>query len=150
MGVTAGLWVVPADEFVPRDGGSVTPRLTKDGAWFDLDKAWAEFDDLLREMPAPLDRAIRGDLWPEGSLYEDNGREDATWLGFVTPKTVAEIAQALDHIEADEVVELMEGAGLSRAGDEFDRRYYAEYFVQLKEAYRTAAREGAGLGVLLC
>jgi hypothetical protein len=150
MGVTAGLWIVPAEEFVSRDGGKVNPQLPKGGTWFSLDEAWAEFDDVLREFPSPLDRTIGGDVWPEGSLYEDSDRDDATWLGFVSPPTVAEIAKALERIEPGKVIELIGAAGCRKVRGDFGRRYYAEYFEQLREAYRAAAAAGAGLGVLLC
>jgi hypothetical protein len=149
MGVTAGLYVVPADEFAVREGGAVKPRLPKDGVWFDLDKAWYEFDGVLRGMTPPLDRAIGGDVWPEGRMDEDNGSDDATWLGFVSPPTVAAIAEALERRGPGEMVRRLREAGALRADDE-DGRYYAEYFEQLCQAYRTAARTGAGLGVLLC
>jgi hypothetical protein len=122
--------------------------LPKDGIWFDLDKAWADIDAVLRTMPPPLDRAIAGDIPPEERSPEDT---DATSLSFVTPKMVAEIAQALDPIEPAFMIELIIDAGLMRTDDEeFDKRYYADYFEHLKEAYRTAAREGSGLGVLFC
>jgi hypothetical protein len=150
MGITAGLCVVPAEEFVPREDGSITPKLPKDCAWFDLDKAWWEFGEVLRDMPEPLNLAIEGDLCLEDSRSEDNRQDDATRLSFVTPGTVAEIARGLEPIDANEIMEFLEQARLSTPGDEWERKTYSDYFEHLKEAYRTAAREGAGLGILLC
>jgi hypothetical protein len=149
MGITAGLYVVPADEFAPREGGAVKPRLPRDGVWFDLDKGWFEFDLVLRGMGPPLDRALGGDVWPEGRMDEDNGSDDATWLGFVSPPTVAAVAAALEGLDAGEMLRRLREAGALRADDP-EGNYYAECFEQLRQAYRTAAGVGAGLGVLLC
>jgi hypothetical protein len=140
MGMTAGLWLVPAEEFA----GVGRPRLHSDGPWFDLDKAWREFDQVFRDLPPPLNRAIGGDIRPE-----EEDPADATSLSFVSPSIVTQIARALDRIEpADMVGRIAERA--ERALGESDRRYFADYYEQLREAYRAAAATGAGLGVLLC
>jgi hypothetical protein len=150
MSVTAGLWVVPADQFVPRPDGTVSPQLPAGGKWFDLDKAWAEFDEVLSRLGAPFDCTIGGDIWPEGPLHEEREGRDGTWLGFVSPPRVAEIAEVLRWIEPEEMLRLIAAAGCPKEQDDFARRYYATYFEHLREAYRTAAAAGAGLGVLLC
>ena len=150
MGVTAGLCLVPAEEFVPREDGSVMPKLPKDAVWIDLDKAWWEFGEVLRDMPEPLNLAIDGDLCLEEKRSEDSRKDDATCLTFVTPGTVAEIARGLEPIDSDEIMEFLEQAKLSTPGDEWERETYSEYFEHLKEAYRTAARQGAGLAILFC
>ncbi len=150
MGVTAGLWIVPAEEFATRTGDAVQPRLPKGGMWFDLDKAWSAFDDVFQKMPPPLDRIISGDIWPEGRLDEDNGRDDATWLGFVSPATVSEIARLLDQMEPGEMVEMIRRAGYPKAQDNRGREMFIDFFEELRQAYRAAAQDGAGLGVLLC
>src|SRR5438552_3304757 len=98
MGMNAGLWIVPAEEFIAREASRVEPRLPKGGRWFDIDEAWYEFHVAFRMMPPPLDRVIGGDIWPEGGLDEDNDSEDATWLGFISPPTVSTISHALERI----------------------------------------------------
>jgi hypothetical protein len=148
MGMTAGLCVVPAEEFVPREDGSIAPKLPKDAAWFDLDKTWWEFEKVLRDMGEPLNLAIEGDLCLDDNRPED--QHDATRLSFVTPGTVAEIARGLEPIDADEMMEFLEQARLVTPGDEWEWETYSDYFEHLKEAYRMAARQGAGLGILLC
>ena len=146
MGVNAGLWLVPAEEF---GAGSSRPRIPRDGTWFDLDKAWSELREILCDLPTPLDEAIGGDLWPDGRLDDADGPGDGTWLGFVSPQKVSVLARALEELEPTELVNQIE-ARFPLATDSSSRDYYSGYFEELRKAYRAAAQAGAGLAVLLC
>jgi hypothetical protein len=101
-------------------------------------------------MSPPLDRVFLGDIWPQGRPDENDGRDDATWLGFVSPATTAEIARALEHLIPGEVVELVRAAGWHKAQGDEGYEAFAASFELLRQAYRTASESGSGLGVLLC
>jgi hypothetical protein len=122
------------------------PRFRADACYFDIDKAWREFDEVFRGMSPPLDRAIEGDIPPEERAPE---AIDATSLSFVSPAVVAEIARALERIQPGEMVRLIAERAPRELDDE-DRRYFTDFYEQLRQAYRTAAAAGAGLAVLLC
>jgi hypothetical protein len=141
--MTAGLCLVPATEF---GLSSRWPNLPRGGAWFDIDKAWHEFDQVFRDMPPPLDRAIEGDIPPEERSPEEI---DATSLSFVSPEAVVAIARALEQIEPEEMIGLI-AEQVSRVLDDWDRKYFADYYEKLRQAYRAAAAVGAGLAMLLC
>jgi hypothetical protein len=142
MGMIAGLYLVPGEEFGP---GCRRPRFPADGPWFDIDKAWWEFEQVFRGMPPSLDLAIAGDIPPEERAPEDI---DATSLSFVSPGAAAEIARVLEQIEPGEMVRLIgESAGPL---DDGDRELFADSYEELRRAYRAAAAAGAGLAVLLC
>lgn len=143
MGMTAGLYLVPGQEFGP---GGRRPRFPVDGPGFDIDKAWWEFDLVFRRMPPPLDRAIAGDIPPEERAPEDT---DATSLSFVSPGVAAEIARALERIEPGEMICLIEETAAGPLDDD-DRQIFAGLYEQLRCAYQAAAAAGAGLAVLLC
>jgi hypothetical protein len=161
--MAARVLIIPPEEFVAH-AGIVAPHLSSAGASFDLDKAWTIFHRLFQKMPRPIPGAIRGDLGPLGGLDEDPAdppwlgfvtpklmlQDDPSWLSFVTPKTVAEIAPALDRVEASEVVKMLEEEEPLLIKSDDDRRYFARHFECLKEAYRTASREEAGLAVHIC
>ena len=143
MGVTAGLCLVPANEFAV---GSRRPNLPTGATWFDIDKAWFAFEQVFRTMPAPLDRALAGDIPPEERSIEDT---DATSLSFVSPGAVVAIAAALEDFEPEEMIDLVADT-VRYVQKDRDRDYYAQYWAVLRQAYRAAAAAGAGLGVLYC
>ena len=63
MGLNAGLYVIPAAKFAAAQAKGTWSRHAwhKCHPWFDIDKAWSEFNDVFQNWP-PLTCAIEGDV----------------------------------------------------------------------------------------
>ena len=64
MGLNAGLYIIPAKKFAAAQAKESWDRhhWHKCRPWFDLDKAWDEFDSVLKRRSASLACAIWGDI----------------------------------------------------------------------------------------
>jgi hypothetical protein len=148
MGMCASFYLMPRAAF---ERCRVDPRgdhFPSGATAFDIDKAHTLFHVVFREMPAPLNRAVEGDLCPHGGL--DDPGDDATHIGYVSPEAVRVIAQALARIDLPQMFQSAQQLGWSWAilGSDWD--YYKLNWQSLRKAYRTAARDGCALAVLMC
>jgi hypothetical protein len=143
--LTAGLYIIPAKKFdAARVKGTWDRhRWDKCRPWFDLDKAWSEFDQLLKRRPAPLGCAIAGDVRVAG---------DQPGFNLVSPAVAAEIARALADLPVEEILGEIERDRGPWEGDrrEVEQGYYERFFEELRKAYALAASEGAAVGILIC
>jgi len=127
--------------------------LPEDCASFDLDKAWLEIHLALRQMRAPVNRALRGDRTIYGALEggvlevpEDEHGPDA-FIGLATPGLVKKIDKALASLTGQRLVSLIKKDGWEV--DSHRRDYYARCLKELKSAYRTAAKQDSYLQVFI-
>jgi hypothetical protein len=144
MGLNAGLYIIPAKKFATAQAKGTWGRHAWHNCepWFDLDKAWFEINDILEKCGPPLAYAITGDLRPNPEELD---------FAFVSPDVVAGIAQALERIATEEIVDKIERRhGKSWEDRDWQREYYASYFEELRTAYQTAAKRGAAVGILVC
>jgi hypothetical protein len=142
MGLSAGLYVIPAEKFAraQQKGSWSRHSWHKCEPWFSLDRTWSEFNDVLEEKPAPLCYAIEGNVRPN---------PDALDFAFVSPEVVGRLARALEEMPVKEFLDDL----ARRQGSlwkESDGRLYTRYFEILRTAYRTAADRGAAVGILIC
>ena len=146
MGLNAGLYIIPATKFAAAraKGTWHRHRWDKCRPWFDLDKAWWQFDPVLKRRSAPLGSAIAGNirLSPNGPGFN-----------LVSPDVVAQIARELAGIRTEEIVAEIErdyGQSWEENRRERERGYYETFFEELRKAYTLAASEGAAVGILIC
>jgi hypothetical protein len=133
----ARLYLVAGDKFSQHRRALSRIRLAIKRS-FDIDKAHSEFDAAFRRMPDPLPLVIRGDVQPGGEP------------AFISPELVQRIAPVLETIDWEDLVRQLRPLGYTWLEREEEQSYYLLTFQALKDAYRTAAREGAALAVLIC
>src|SRR4051812_5342648 len=97
MGLNAGLYIIPATKFAAAQAKGTWHRHRWDKCrpWFDLDKAWWQFDPVLKRRSIPLGYAIAGNI-----------RLSPNEPGFnlVSPDVVAQIARELADTPTEGVV----------------------------------------------
>lgn len=167
MGLIACMKVVPAEAFnrhkkdlTKLDGAAKEPS-------FNLDKAWLEFHTALREGPKPLCLMISGDSPAYGKLegglvraagavpltdeeLEDESldeEQDDFYLGYASPGLVKKVVEALPKLSEEKLFAAIKAAGWPcRKGDQ---KYYRFALVEMRKAYRAAAKNGDALEILI-
>src|SRR2546421_12751050 len=142
MGVNGNLTVIPATEFrkVRADPMHYVPRAA---GRFDLYREWLSLQVALDTMGSPLNLALRGNR-PQGP--EESW--DECYFAYVTPALVKKIGQALGKVTDDQFIAALKAAGWHPRKRE--HKYYLGALQTLKDAYRSAARQGACLSILIC
>ena len=139
MSVTAGLIRYPAEVFAgAKAEGTFYPPDDLDVAHCALDRSWDELHPALRSFGPPLSLALSGDYGYDGGLDGfgwDEANQSDHYLGFVSPRLVAEIAAQLLELTFDQVAARL-GAP-SRGAD-----YLAPRFAELVRFYAAAAADG--------
>jgi hypothetical protein len=141
MGMRATFRVIPGDLFQQKQKQPVVPH---DAPRFDLDKTWLDFHWFARKQPKPMSYLIKGNRSPHGSL----DRSDGLYVGYVTPAVVKKLALLIEELSVEQVFE-MSNPQWSAMSDR-EQESYRWSFQQLKDAYRLAANEKAGLMILIC
>ncbi|MGE3809143.1 MAG: DUF1877 family protein [Gemmataceae bacterium] len=146
MGVNAGLYVIPARKFATAQQKVSWDRYrwNKCRPWFDIDKAWSQFDDVLKGRSDALRYVIKGDV---------RIARNEPGFNFVSPPVVGQITRELAAIPITEVfaaIERTSGRTWTAAQRKVEQGYYERFYEELCKAYQEAAAQGAALGVLLC
>lgn len=151
MSVTAELQLVPAKDVAKR----IKEQTLIAGESFSIDKTWLPFHLVFRELPAPLNLAIRGDKAVlgklEGGMFEiDEAQEeeevDVYWA-FASARLAKKIAPALvDYAEAQLFAAIKQHGWDCKKGDQ---RYYGLHFKTLQKVYARAASEGAAVQIFI-
>src|SRR5688500_7925137 len=101
MGLNAGLYIIPGNKFAAAQAKGTWDRHRWDKCrpWFDLDKAWPQFDQVLQRRPVPLGYTIKGDI-----------RISRNEPGFnlVSPAVAAQIARMLADLPTEDVIDEIE------------------------------------------
>src|SRR5437868_67537 len=101
MGVNAGLYIIPARKFITAKtkGTWDRHRWDKCRPWFDLDKAWRQIGEVLKDRSDALGYAIDGDV---------RVCPNEPGFNFVSPPVVARIARELTDIPTAEILDDIE------------------------------------------
>ncbi len=143
MGVIASLTVIPADRLNKTmtyfKRGARIP--SSDKYRFYIDKAWIDFHEAFKELPEPLPFAVMG---PDFKKMEQEVELDFI---IISPALVKEVNLALKKLSEEKMIAaLKKKAIVSRYSKGSYQRYYFGVF---KKAYRMAAKESAGIAVLI-
>jgi hypothetical protein len=144
MGVRAGLTEIPAELFEQVVAGEAK---LPDEPRHSIDKAWHDFHAVFKVKGPPLSLAIAGDhlhpLSPHSLDEFCEGNHDY-YVGFVSPRLVREVADALSTLTA---------AGYKRCESELFGDHYncgETFFPCLKAAYSEAAARQNALMIVIC
>jgi Domain of unknown function (DUF1877) len=139
MGMRATLTLIAKEAFKDEQ-----PSAPEGAPQFDIDKTWGPLHDFFRDQAKPLKYAIQGNRRPYGSLKGSGG----LYAAYVTPLVTRRIAQALEAVSWDQVLEGLQQQRRSLRPEDWE--YYRWGYQQLKEAYALAALQGAGLWIIMC
>jgi len=101
------------------------------------------------QLGAPLSFAIAGDQCPSGS-YDNPTGPDAVFFAWVTPATVREVAAALTRLPRWRVIELLRTMDSRLVQHKDGRDRYSDGYDVVQAAYAAAAKQGAGLAIVIC
>jgi uncharacterized protein DUF1877 len=139
MGVNADLIRYPAEVYSQvKSQGTFFPPNDKDIDHCYLDRSWDELHPLLKQMGAPLNRALDGDYGYPGGLDDFGWNEARTsdhYLAFVSPQLVKDIAITFAKLPPEQVA-----GRLSQAIRGED--YLRTRFDALAAFYQAAAQAG--------
>lgn len=100
-------------------------------------------------LGGPLRFAIAGDHCPDGS-YENPTGPDPVFMAYVTPATVREVNAALVKLPRWRVIELLRALDRTLVQHKEGRDRYSDAYDTVQAAYASAAKQGAGLRILIC
>jgi hypothetical protein len=112
--------------------------------WHSVDKAWYDIFNVLKEKGPPLDLAIVGDclhpLSPHSLADFCNGGHEY-YFGFVSPRTVQAVSEALSGLKLTDVKTWYNDCGIAFGN------YDQTMFQEMKAAYCNAAKRGNALRI---
>ena len=110
-------------------------------------------DHALHRVFARLGGALRfviaGDLCPHGSYGNPPG-PDPVFAAWVTPATVREVNAELAKVPRWRVIELLRTLDRQLVQHKDGRDLYADAYDAVQAAYAAAAKQSAGLMILIC
>jgi hypothetical protein len=142
--------IVPAEAFA---GGA--PQSWTDSAadarprFTILGGADSPLHQIFVQLGGPLQFAIAGDCCPDGTYDKPTG-PDPVFAAWVTPATVREVAASLGRLPRWRVIELLRALDCNLVQHKAGRDKYSDAYDTVQAAYAAAAKQAAGLAILIC
>lgn len=101
------------------------------------------------QLGGPLRFAIAGDHCPHGT-YDNPAGPDPVFAAWVTPDTAREAAAVLARLPRWRVIEVLRALDWNLVQHKAGRDLYSAAYDAVQAAYAAAAKQNAGLSILIC
>jgi hypothetical protein len=142
--------LVPAEAFARGEPENWTGAATDGRQWFTvLGGADHALHRVFTQLGGPLRFAIAGDHCPHGT-YDNPAGPDPVFAAWVTPETAREVAAALARLPRWRVIEVLRALDWNLVQHKAGRDLYSAAYDVVQAAYAAAAKQSAGLSILIC